>query len=240
MTSEDEELPIMELLTARATVLSFEKRKNGFYEIALQQNLPFQTNFLVFYPSMKQDKHKVDGRIVEPGDNVVVTYYIDINYPIISSIKMAHMGYHHECVTCHAFLPARLAQQTEENVCCRQIGFDDQRYRFDKTLKLVIKTIKKYQCNQEMVRTHHSCSPYTLYPWMTPDPWPYGGRNGMVTIRGLHLLFSDDSTGETYSLILYENHPLFRINSNLELLNSYKVVAWKGKNNSALNLIQIM
>ena len=47
---------------------------------------------------------------------------------------------------------------------------------------------------------------------------------------GMHLRFSDEDSGEYYDTVVYEDSPLFK--SELELLNKYRVIAWKGQNHS--------
>ena len=56
---------------------------------------------------------------------------------------------------------------------------------------------------------------------------------------GMHLKFSDDDSGSTYDAMIYENHPLYQKNTGLELLNKYRVIAWKGQNNS-IELVDII
>ena len=56
---------------------------------------------------------------------------------------------------------------------------------------------------------------------------------------GMHLKFSDDDKGQSFDSMIYENNPLFPKNSGLELLKKYRVIAWKGQNNS-IDLVQII
>ena len=47
---------------------------------------------------------------------------------------------------------------------------------------------------------------------------------------GMYLKFSDEASGEYYDTVIYDDSPLFK--TELELLNKYRIIAWKGENNS--------
>ena len=55
---------------------------------------------------------------------------------------------------------------------------------------------------------------------------------------GMELKFSDDETGDVYHTLIYENSPVFHNYSGIEILNKYRVIGWKEKNNY-IELVEI-